>query len=200
MASRGHQDAASLRSMISRPQTAAAWELASSRRLPQPHGGQHRPEVGLPLPLSMQLTRATIRWIVAATIHDARRAVDEPHIRGVESTVDPGFELVDVVIWGGIPVISCRSGIGLHRVQPIEKASDPLQLRRRARLANRIRVGAEVDLGEQSIPAFNSGSSAQVVIQFTEVANSGRLDDAATPPTTSLQICASDRLPEERRR
>merc|ERR1740129_2157768 len=90
------------------------WQLASSRRSPQSHDVQHRPEVGLPFPLSMQFTCATIRWIVAATIHDARSAVDEPHIRGVPSTVHPGLKLVEVVIWGGVPVFSCRRGIGLH--------------------------------------------------------------------------------------
>merc|ERR1719362_669230 len=169
-------------------------------RRSQAHGGQHRLEICLPLPLSMQITRATIRWIVAAAIHDARRAVDEPHIRAVQSTIDPSLELVDVIIWVGVPVVSCGRGIGLHRIQPIEEASDPLQLWWRTHLADRIRVAAEVYLGEQSIPAFVSGSLAQVIIQLTEIANSGRLDDATAPPTAALQICASHWLSEQWRR
>merc|ERR1719418_270995 len=157
----------------------------------QTHGVQHLPEIRLPLLLSMQVARTTIRRIVAAAIHDARRAIDEPHIGSVQSTIDPSLELVDVIIWGGVPILSCRSGIGLHRGQPIEEASDPLQLWWRARLADRIRVGAEIYLGEQSIPTFVSGSLAQVIIQLTKVANSGRLDHAAAPPTASLQISSA---------
>ena len=51
---------------------------------------------------------------MAAAIRDARRAVDEPHIRTVPPSFDPGHELVDVVIRVGVPVISCRRGKGLH--------------------------------------------------------------------------------------
>ena len=81
----------------------------------------------------MQLTGAIVRWIVAATIHDARCVIDEPQVRGVSSAVDPGLKLVDVVIGGGASVLSCRSEVDLHRVQPAEEASDPLQLQRGAR-------------------------------------------------------------------
>merc|ERR1719336_3292540 len=41
----------------------------------QAHSCQHRFEVGLPILLTIQYTCATIRWIVAAAIHDARNQV-----------------------------------------------------------------------------------------------------------------------------
>merc|ERR1719401_2610540 len=135
--------------------------LRASSRL-QSHGSQHRPEVFLPVLLSIQHTRATIRRIVAATIHDSRRTVDEPVVHTAHSTIDPGLQLVDVVVWTGVTVFSSSRGVGLHCVQPVEEASDPLQLWWRALLADRVRIAAEVDLGEQSISAFVSCSLAQV--------------------------------------
>merc|ERR1719468_1064723 len=169
----------------------------SSCRSLQTHGSQHRVEVVLAVFVPVQDTCATIRWIVAAAIHDARRAIDEPHVRTAHSTIDPGLQLVDVVVCAGVPVFSGSRGVSLHRVQPVEEASDPLELWGATRRTDRIRVGAEVDLREQSIPAFSSSSLAQIVIQLAEIANSRRLDDAAAPPAASLQIRASFWLPEE---
>merc|ERR1719384_3019261 len=150
------------------------------------HDGQHLVEIGLPVLLSIQHTCATIRRIVAAAIHNARCTVDEPRIPVVHSTIDPSLQLVDVVVWGCVPVFSCHCRVGLHRVQPIEEASDPLQFCWRAILTDRVWVCAEVNLGEQSIPALRSGSLAQVIIQLTEVTDTSCLDDAAAPPTASL--------------
>merc|ERR1719414_2854032 len=159
-----------------------------------------RPRTLLPVLRSIQHTCATIRRIVAAAIHDARCTVDEPRIPVAHSTIDPSLQLVEVVVWGCVPVFSCHCRVGLHRVQPVEEACDPLQLCWRAILTDRIWVCAEVDLGEQSIPALGSGSLAQVIIQLTEVTDTSCLDDAAAPPTAPLKICASCWLPEEWRR
>merc|ERR1719414_1539709 len=159
-----------------------------------------RPRTLLPVLRSIQHTCATIRRIVAAAIHDARCTVDEPRIPVAHSTIDPSLQLVEVVVWGCVPVFSCHCRIGLHCVQPVEEASDPLQFCWRAILTDRIWVCAEVDLGEQSIPALGSGSLAQVIIQLTEVTDASCLDDAAAPPTASLKICASCWLPEKWRR
>ena len=84
------------------------------------------------------------RRVVAAAVDDAGRKIDEAVVARVHPVVHPGLEDVEVPFAAHV--------VRLHVVQPVEEAREPAQLRVLG-LADRARVGAKVDVGEEGVLA-----------------------------------------------
>mmetsp|Transcript_21495 Transcript_21495/g.45944 ORF Transcript_21495/g.45944 Transcript_21495/m.45944 type:complete len:326 (+) Transcript_21495:572-1549(+) len=112
------------------------------------------------------------------SVDDAAHPVDERIVR--HPPVDEFVEFLHVI---PPPLV-----VALEGFQPVEHAGDPLQFLVLPRRADDARVLAEVHLGISAVPSFLLGPRAQVVVELAEVANSCRLYDAPSPPTTTLHV------------
>mmetsp|Transcript_1692 Transcript_1692/g.5587 ORF Transcript_1692/g.5587 Transcript_1692/m.5587 type:complete len:491 (-) Transcript_1692:212-1684(-) len=137
------------------------------------------PGVDLAVAARIGAADALERGVVAAAVDDAGRKIDEAVVARVHPVVHPGLEDVEVPFAAHV--------VRLHVVQPVEEAREPAQLRVLG-LADRTRVGAKVDVGEEGILAALRCLLARKVVELAKVAHAGRLDGAATPPAAPLHV------------
>jgi hypothetical protein len=69
-----------------------------------------------------------------------------------------------------------------------EQTSNPLQVRMLNAVTDRVRALAEVNVREEGLSSFTGSTSSGEVVQLTEIADTGCLDDTTSPPATSFDV------------
>merc|ERR1711990_325632 len=140
-------------------------------------------KIGCALRPAIHRVSATGR-VVAATVHNSRARVDVGLVRKIHSSVGPIAQCIHVH-----PTICID--VGLNRIEPIEKPSNPFQWCRGIWLTDCLWILAEIDVTIQHFAPFVLSTLAHVVIQLAKIANSGGLDYATAPPAATLNVCSA---------
>jgi hypothetical protein len=119
---------------------------------------------------------------MAAPVNNPADSIDEI-IAILHATVDELLQLGNVVPAANI--------IRLKLLDPIEHTRDPLQFLVLLAIANGVRLLTEVNVRISASPAFISGPLPKVVVEFSEIADSSRLNHTPSPETAALNIRAT---------
>jgi len=133
-------------------------------------GLDHRREVSSTLSTAVHCVSTTGR-VVTSTVNDTGARVDVGLVVEVHASISPALELVHV----------CKAiliDIRLDRVEPVEESCDPLERGWRSRLADCLRVFAEIDGRVQRIAAVVFATFADEPVEFAEIADTSCLDDS----------------------
>jgi len=118
----------------------------------------------------------------AASVDDAAELVDERIIIDVP-TVGEIHQFLHV-----IEIVTVVTRISLDFLGPIEESGDPFEVRMFCAVANLVGRAAKVDVGEQGGATFPGSAGASEIIELTEVADTGCLDDTSAPPAATFHV------------